>query len=155
MANAGASMVSMEFGLRGPAFTISTACSSSTHAIGQAFHMVRSGAVELAVAGGSEAPFRYGLLEAWEAMRGVSTDTGRPFSKGRSGMMLGEGAAMLVLEPMEAAKARGARIHGEVMGFGMSSDAHHITQPSAEGAALAIGAALRDAGLHPEAVGYT
>ena len=154
MANAGASMVSMEFGLRGPAFTISTACSSSSHAIGQAFHMVRSGVAELALAGGSEAPFSYGLLKAWEAMRVISTDTCRPFSKDRSGMILGEGAAMLVLEPMETAKARGARIHGEVVGFGMSSDAHHITQPSSDGAALAIGAALHDAGVRPEAVEY-
>jgi nodulation protein E len=154
MANAGASMLSMEFGMRGPAFTVSTACSSSSHAIGLAYQMVRSGAVQMALAGGSEAPFSYGLLKAWEAMRVISTDTCRPFSSNRSGMILGEGAGMLVLEPMEAAKARGARIHGEVVGFGMSSDAHHITQPSAEGAALAIGAALRDAGLAPEAVGY-
>ena len=154
MANAGASMVSMEFGLRGPAFTISTACSSATHAIGLASQMVRTGAAELALAGGSEAPFSYGLLKAWEAMRVISTDTCRPFSRDRRGMILGEGAAVLVLEPWEGARARGARIHGEVAGFGMSSDAHHITQPSAEGAALAVAAALRDAGIAPEAVGY-
>jgi len=154
MANAGASMLSMEFGLRGPAFTLSTACSSSSHAIGLAFQMVRSGAVELALAGGSEAPFSYGLLKAWEAMRVISTDTCRPFSRNRTGMILGEGAAVLVLEPLAAARARGARIHGEIIGFGMSSDAHHITQPSAEGAALALAAALRDAQLAPEAIGY-
>jgi nodulation protein E len=154
MANAGASMLSMEFGLRGPAFTISTACSSSSHAIGLAFQMVRSGAVELALAGGSEAPFSYGLLKAWEAMRVISTDTCRPFSRDRRGMILGEGAAMLVLEPYDAARARGARILGELVGFGMSSDAHHITQPSADGAALAVSAALRDAGLPPDAIGY-
>ncbi len=154
MANAGASMLSMEFGLRGPAFTLSTACSSSSHAVGLAFQMVRSGAAEMALAGGSEAPFSYGLLKAWEAMRVISTDTCRPFSRDRKGMILGEGAAMLVLEPWEAARARGARIHGEIVGFGMSSDAHHITQPAAEGAALAIAAALRDAGLAPDAIGY-
>jgi len=154
MANAGASMLSIEFGLRGPAFTISTACSSSSHAIGLAFQMVRSGAARLALAGGSEAPFSYGLLKAWEAMRVISTDTCRPFSRDRKGMILGEGAGVLVLEPWEAARARGARIHGEIVGFGMSSDAHHITQPSAEGAALAISAALRDAGLAPESIGY-
>lgn len=154
MANAAASMLSMEFGLRGPAFTISTACSSSSHAIGLASQMVRSGAAELALAGGSEAPFSYGLLKAWEAMRVISTDTCRPFSRDRRGMILGEGAAMLVLEPYDAARARGARIHGELVGFGMSSDAHHITQPSAEGAALALSAALRDAGLAPDAIGY-
>jgi nodulation protein E len=154
MANAGASMLSMEFGLRGPAFTISTACSSSTHAIGLAAQMVRSGAAQLALAGGSEAPFSYGLLKAWEALRVISPDTCRPFSRDRKGMILGEGAAMLVLEPYEAARARGARIHGELVGFGMSSDAHHITQPSAEGAALALSAALRDAELGPESIGY-
>ncbi|HUK53608.1 MAG TPA: beta-ketoacyl-[acyl-carrier-protein] synthase family protein [Candidatus Binatia bacterium] len=154
MANAGASMLSMEFGIRGPAFTVSSACSSSAHAIGLAFQMVRSGAAPLALAGGSEAPFSLGLLKAWEAMRVISPDTCRPFSLGRSGMVLGEGAAILVLEPLEAARARGARVHGEIIGFGMSSDAHHITQPSADGAALAISAALRDAGLSPEAVGY-
>ncbi|HXZ18653.1 MAG TPA: beta-ketoacyl synthase N-terminal-like domain-containing protein, partial [Candidatus Acidoferrales bacterium] len=107
MANAGASMLSMEFGLRGPAFTLSTACSSSSHAIGLAYQMVRSGTAELALAGGSEAPFSYGLLKAWEAMRVISTDTCRPFSRDRKGMILGEGAAMLVLEPWEAARARG------------------------------------------------
>ncbi|HKM90883.1 MAG TPA: beta-ketoacyl-[acyl-carrier-protein] synthase family protein [Candidatus Acidoferrales bacterium] len=154
MANAAASMLSMEFGLRGPAFTISTACSSSSHAIGLAAQMVRSGAAQLALAGGSEAPFSYGLLKAWEAMRVISPDTCRPFSRDRKGMILGEGAAMLVLEPYEAARARGARIHGELVGFGMSSDAHHITQPSAEGAALALSAALRDADLAPESIGY-
>ncbi len=154
MANAAASVLSMEFGLRGPAFTISTACSSSSHAIGLAGQMVRSGAAQLALAGGSEAPFSYGLLKAWEAMRVISPDTCRPFSRDRKGMILGEGAAMLVLEPYEAARARGARVHGELVGFGMSSDAHHITQPSADGAALALSAALRDADLAPESIGY-
>jgi nodulation protein E len=154
MANAGASMLSMEFGIRGPAFTVSSACSSAAHAIGLAFHMVRSGAAPFALAGGSEAPFSLGVLKAWEAMRVISPDTCRPFSRDRNGMILGEGAAILVLEPLEAARARGARIHGEVTGFGMSSDAHHITQPSADGAALAISAALQDAELAPEAVGY-
>jgi nodulation protein E len=151
MANAGASHISMEFGITGPSFTISTACSSAGHAIGQAFWMVRSGMTDLALAGGSEAPFSFGILKAWEAMRVVSPETCRPFSKDRRGMMLGEGAAMLVLEPLEAALARGARIHAEIVGFGMSADACHITQPSAEGAAKAMRAALRDAGLAPEA----
>lgn len=154
MANAGASHISMEFGITGPAYTVSTACSSSAHAIGQAFHMIRSGQVELALAGGSEAPFSYGILKAWEAMRVVSQDTCRPFSKDRTGMILGEGAAMFVLEPFEAALARGAGILGEIVGFGMSSDASHITQPSSEGAARAMRAALRDAEIAPEQVGY-
>jgi len=154
MANAGASHISMEFGITGPSFTISTACSSAAHAIGQAFWMVRSGITDLAITGGSEAPFSFGILKAWEAMRVVSPETCRPFSKDRRGMILGEGGAMLVLEPFEAAQARGARIHAEIVGFGMSADACHITQPSAEGAARAMRAALRDCGLDREAIGY-
>jgi nodulation protein E len=154
MANAGASHISMEFGITGPSFTISTACSSAGHAIGQAFWMIRSGAVDLALTGGSEAPFSFGILKAWEAMRVVSPDTCRPFSRDRHGMVLGEGAAMLVLEPLDAALARGARIHAEIVGFGMSADAGHITQPSSDGAMRAMRAALRDSGLAPEQIGY-
>jgi nodulation protein E len=154
MANAGASYISMEFGISGPAYTVSTACSSSSHAIGQAFRMVRDGQVELAITGGSEAPFSFGFLKAWEAMRVVSPDTCRPFSLGRQGMILGEGGAMLVLEPLEAARARGARPYAEIVGFGMSSDAKHITQGSVEGPARAMRSALQDAGVQPESVGY-
>jgi nodulation protein E len=154
MSNAGASHISMEFGLHGPAFTISTACSSSAHAIGNALWMVRSGAAPMAIAGGSEAPLFLGGLKAWEAMRVVSPDTCRPFSVNRSGMVLGEAGAMLVLEPLESALARGATPLAEILGFGMSADACHVTQPSAEGAARAIRSALRDGGLVPEQVGY-
>jgi nodulation protein E len=154
MSNAGASHISMEFGLHGPAYTISTACSSSAHAIGNALWMVRSGAAPLAIAGGSESPLFLGGLKAWEAMRVVSPDTCRPFSANRSGMILGEGGAMLVLEPLDRALARGAKPLAEIVGFGMSADACHVTQPSAEGAAKAIRAALRDGGLAPEQVGY-
>jgi nodulation protein E len=154
MANAGASHISMEFGITGPAFTISTACSSAAHAIGQAYQMVGAGTSDLAITGGSEAPFSLGILKAWEAMRVVSPETCRPFSKDRRGMILGEGAAMFVLEPLEAARARGARIHAELVGFGMSADACHITQPSVDGAARAMRAALRSARLAPEQIGY-
>lgn len=154
MANAGASHISMEFGINGPAFTISTACSSAAHAIGQAFQMVALGSTDLAITGGSEAPFSLGILKAWEAMRVVSPETCRPFSKDRHGMILGEGSAMFVLEPLEAAQARGARIHAELVGFGMSADACHITQPSVDGAARAMRAALRNAKLAPEQIGY-
>jgi nodulation protein E len=154
MANAGASQISMEFGITGPAYTISTACCSSNHAIGQAFWMVRQGIVDLAIAGGSEAPFSFGVLKAWEAMRVISSDTCRPFSKDRRGLILGEGGAMLILESLAAAKARGATIHAEVVGFGMSSDAHHITHLSIDGPVRAMRAALRDAQLLPEQVGY-
>jgi nodulation protein E len=154
MANAGASRISLEYGITGPVYTVSTACSSANHAIGQAFWMVRNGTAETAIAGGSEAPFSTGLLKAWEAMRVVSPDICRPFSRDRRGLILGEGAAMLVLEPLERAQARGATIWGEIAGFGMSSDAHHITQPSALGPARAMRAALRDADAPAEAVGY-
>jgi nodulation protein E len=154
MENAAASRISLETGVVGPTYTISTACSSSNHAIGQAFWMVRSGVVNMAITGGSEAVFSLGFLKAWEAMRVVSPDTCRPFSKDRRGLILGEGAAMLVLEPLETARARGAMILGEIAGFGMSSDAFHITQPSPDGAARAMRAALTDAGIGGDEIGY-
>jgi nodulation protein E len=154
MGNAGASAISSEFGITGPVYTVSTACSSANHAIGQAFWMVRHGIVDAALAGGSEAPFSLGFLKSWEALRVVSPDTCRPFSHDRRGLILGEGAGVLVLEPWEAARARGAQIWGEIAGFGMSSDAHHLTQPLSSGAAQAMRAALADAGTPPEAIGY-
>lgn len=154
MANAGASAISLEFGITGPAFTISTACSSSAHAIGLAFQMVRSGTAEVAITGGSEAPFSCGILKAWEAMRVVSPTVCRPFSKDRDGMILGEGAAMLTIESLDHAHARGAKPLAEIVGFGMSSDAHHITQPSPEGAAKAMRMAITDAAISPEQIGY-
>lgn len=154
MANAGASHICMQFGLEGPAYTVSTACASSNHAIGQAFWMVRSGAAPVAIAGGSEAPFFLGGLKAWEAMRVISKDTCRPFSAERTGMVLGEGAAMLVLETLDFALARGARPLAEIVGFGMSADAGHITQPVSTGAVRAMRGAMRDSGLAPEQIGY-
>ncbi len=154
MGNAGASHISMEFGITGPSYTVTTACSSSAHAIGQAYWMVRNGVSDLAVTGGSEAPFSYAFLKAWEAMRVVSQDTCRPFSNDRTGMIMGEGGAMFVLEPLDKAKARGAEILGEIRGFGMSADASHITMPNAPGAARAMRAALRDAALEPSQIGY-
>lgn len=154
MGNAAASRISLEYGIVGPTYTVSTACSSANHAIGQAFWMVRSGIADIAITGGSEAVFVPGLLHAWAAMRVVSPDTCRPFSKDRRGLILGDAGAMLVLEPLDAAKARGARIYGEIAGFGMSSDAHHITQPSSEGAVRAMRSALADAGMAIEEIGY-
>jgi nodulation protein E len=154
MSNAGASRISYEFGIQGPCYTISTACSSSNHALGQAFWMVRSGQVTAAVAGGSEAVFAEGLLRAWEAMRVVTPDLCRPFSADRRGLSLGEGAGMLVLENWEHAHARGIPILGEIIGFGMSSDAHHITQPCVEGPIKALRWALRDAALQPDRIHY-
>ena len=154
MGNAGTSAIAHEFGIVGPAYTVCTACSSSNHAIGQAFWMVRSGIADAAIAGGAETPFSLGFLKAWEAMRIVAPDTCRPFSRERRGLILGEGAGMLVLEPLDDARARGARVWGEIAGFGMSSDAHHLTQPLPEGASRAMRAALADAEAAPEAIGY-
>jgi nodulation protein E len=154
MANAGASQISMELGITGPTYTVSTACSSANHAIGQAFRLVSGGLADMAVTGGSEAPFTLGILKAWEAMRVIAPDTCRPFSKDRRGMILGEGGAMMILENFDAAKARGAKIYAEICGMGMSSDAHHLTQPTVEGPSRAMREALREAGLAPEEIGY-
>ena len=154
MTNAGASRLSLEFGIYGPAYTVSTACSSSNHALGQAFWMIRNGQVKAAIAGGSEAVFAEGLLRAREAMRVVSPEPCRPFSKDRPGLSLGEGAGMLVLEDWEHASRRGANILGEVAGFGMSSDAHHITQPLAAGPERSMRWALQDASLASEQIDY-
>ncbi len=154
MANAAVSHICMEYGLTGPAFTISSACSSSNHAIGQALELVRSGRADVALTGGSEAPLSFATLKGWEAMRVVSPDTCRPFSRDRKGLVLGEGGAILVLEPLDRARARGARVYAELAGAGMSADAHHITQPTVAGPAHAMRAALEDAGLAPESVGY-
>ena len=154
MANAATSHITIEFGLHGPAYTVSSACSSANHAIGQAFWLIRSGVADAAITGGSEAPFSLAHLKTWEAMRVVAPDVCRPFSKDRRGMILGEGAGMMVLESLDAAQSRGATILGEIVGFGMSSDASHLTMPSTEGAARAIRSALADANLAPEQVGY-
>jgi nodulation protein E len=154
MSNAGASHISMDLGLSGPVYTISTACSSANHAIGQAFRLVRDAEADFAVTGGSEAIFTVGMLKAWEAMRVSAPDTCRPFSKDRRGMILGEGGAILILEPLDAAKARGAKVYAEICGFGMTSDAHHLTQPTVDGPARAMRGALREAALAPETVGY-
>jgi nodulation protein E len=154
MSNAGASHIAMDLGMSGPTYTVSTACSSANHAIGQAFRLVRDGEADAAMTGGSESIFNIGMLKAWEAMRVIAPDTCRPFSKDRRGMILGEGGAMMVLEPMDAAKARGAKIFAEICGFGMTADAHHLTQPAVHGPVRAMRWALREAGLAPEDVGY-
>lgn len=153
MASNGASQVAIELGIKGPALTISTACASGAHAIGMAFHMVRSGMVTAALAGAHEAPLTRAFLRAWDSMRVVSPTSCRPFSADRDGMSLAEGAAVLVLETLESAHARDAEIFAEVLGFGMSTDAHHITQPRAEGPAQAMRAALDDAALTQNATG--
>ncbi len=144
MSSSGASNIAIDLGIAGHVLNIATACASGTHAIGLAFHMVRSGMAPAAITGGHEAPLTFGFLRAWDSMRVVSPTSCRPFAADRDGMTLGEGAAMLAVEPLEAAQARGARIYAEIVGFGMSADAHHITQPHAEGAAEAILRALAD-----------
>ena len=152
MPNAPASQISMFFGIKGPTYAVSTACASATHSIGQAFHLVRSGAVTCAVAGGAEAQLTTGTVKAWEAMRILAPDTCRPFSRERKGMVLGEGAAILVLETLDHAAARGADILGEIVGFGMSADAGDLTAPDPDGMVRAMAAALADASLPPEAI---
>jgi nodulation protein E len=154
MPSAGASHISMKHGLRGPSFTMSTACASSGHAIGMALWLLRTGAIEAAVAGGSEAMLNHGSLCAWAALRVISPTTCRPFSSERSGMILGEGGAMLMLETLNAARARGARIYAELAGFGMTADAHHLTAPSLEGPVSAMRSALTDAHLEPGDIDY-
>ena len=154
MANAAASLVSMAHGLTGPAWCVSTACASSNHAIGQAFHLIRHGGADAALAGGAEAGLALGPLKAWESLRVMSRTACRPFSRNRSGMVLGEGAAVLVLEELSVANARGAPILCELVGFGMTADAQDIVQPSVDGARRAMRLALDDAGLAPEDVEY-
>jgi nodulation protein E len=154
MNNAAVSQVSMEFNLRGPSFTVATACASSNHAMGQAFNMVRSGMAKVMVTGGSESMLCFGGIKAWEGLRVMSRDACRPFSATRNGMVQGEGAGVFVFEDYDHAKARGAHILCEVAGFAMSSDASDIVMPSKQGAARAIAGALKDAKVNPDQIGY-
>ena len=154
MNNAAASHVSMEYNLKGPTFTVSTACASSNHAIAQAFQMVRSGLSDVMVTGGAESMLCFGGVKAWEGLRVMSKDACRPFSANRNGMVQGEGAAIFVLENFDKAKKRGAEILAEVIGYAMSSDASDIVMPSKQGAARAIKGALHDAQLRLEDVKY-
>ncbi len=161
MANAAASWVSIEHGFGGPNLTYSTACSSSAVAVGEAWRRIRSGDAQIMLAGGSEAPLNFGTLKAWEALKTLAmedpddpTASCKPFAKDRSGMVLGEGAAMLVLEDWERAERRGARIRGELIGYGLSTDSAHITRPTVEGQARAMALALRSAELMPDRIGY-
>ena len=154
MNNAAASHVSMEFNLKGPSFTVASACASSNHAMAQAFQMVHGGLAPVMVTGGSESMLCFGGVKAWEGLRVMSKDACRPFSANRNGMVQGEGAGIFVFEEYEHACARGADILAEVAGFAMSSDAADIVMPSKQGAARAISGALRDAKLNREDVGY-
>ena len=154
MHNAPAAWIGIEHNVRGPNLTYSTACSSSSVAIGEAWLRIAAGGLDLAFAGGSEAPLSLGSMKAWEAMHTLAAvdaaapgTSCKPFSKNRSGMVLGEGAAIVVLEPLDRALARGARIHGELIGYGLTTDSAHIARPSVEGQAAAMRAALSTAGI--------
>jgi nodulation protein E len=154
MPSAVASQLSMDLGVEGPVFAVSSACASSNHAVAQALMLVQSGLVDVALVVGSDAPFSYGLLKAWEALRVLSPDTCRPFSEDRKGVVLGEGAGALVFESEQHARRRGARIYAELLGCGMSADAGHITEPSVEGASRAIRSALQSAAIPADAIDY-
>jgi nodulation protein E len=154
MISAAASQVSMKFGLRGPTFCVSSACSSANHAMGEAYWMVRTGRARAAVAGGAEAEITLTSQRSWESIRVMAPDTCRPFSLGRRGMVIGEGAGMVVMERYDDAKARGANILAELVGYGLSADASDIVMPDKNGAAKAIRIALESGGLNPEDVTY-
>jgi nodulation protein E len=154
MTNAAASHLSMAHNIKGPSLTVSTACASSNHAIGLAFQMVRSGMARAMLAGGGDAMLTFGGIKAWEGLRVMSKTACRPFSANRSGMVQGEGAGVFVLETYEGAKARGAEILAELIGFSMTSDAGDIVMPNQQGAVRAIRGALRDACLDPQDIGY-
>jgi 3-oxoacyl-[acyl-carrier-protein] synthase II len=161
MNNAAAGHISIDHGLRGPSFTYSTACSSSAIAIGEACRAIRHGYVDAAIAGGAESLLTLGTIRAWEALRTLAVTNAndpaascRPFSKDRTGLVLAEGAGMLVLETLDHASRRGARIHAEIIGYGAASDASHLTRPGEEGQVRAVRLALADAGTSPDEIDY-
>ena len=161
MNNATAAHLSMEFGLKGPSNTVSNACASSATAIGDAFRQIRHGYADAMLVGGSDALLTKGTIKAWQAMQTLAKPHAdgpqascRPFSKDRSGLVLSEGSAMLVLEDWDTAKRRGAPILAELAGYASTTDAHHLTQPEAHGQANAMSLALKDAALNPSDIGY-
>jgi 3-oxoacyl-[acyl-carrier-protein] synthase II len=161
MNNAAGAWIGIEHGLTGPNLTYSTACSSSAVAVGEAWLRVRSGSAPLALAGGAEAPLTLGTLKAWEALKTLATEdpldpaaSCKPFARDRSGLVLGEGAAVVVLEDWQHARRRGAEIFGELVGYGLVTDSAHITRPSIDGQARALDLALESARVAPDDVGY-
>jgi nodulation protein E len=154
MPSAPASQISMACGIRGPVFTVSSACASSNHAIATAVWLLRNSVIDSAVVGGTEAPLTYGILKAWEAMRVMAPDTCRPFDRHRKGLVLAEGAGMLVLERADHARSRGAEILAQIAGVGMSADAADLVAPTLDGAASAIRACLADANLSVNDIDY-
>jgi nodulation protein E len=154
MPGAPAGQVSMNHGLRGPVFGVTSACASANHAVSLAADQIRLGRADVMLAGGTDAPLAYGVLKGWEALRALAKETCRPFSADRDGLVIGEGAGMAVLESFEHAAARGAPILAELAGAGLSGDATDIVAPTVEGPASAMAACLADAGLNPEDVDY-
>ena len=154
MHNAATSQISIDYDIFGPSFTISTACASSSHAIGQAFQMIRSGSMLSMIAGGSESMLCYGGLKAWEGLRITAKEKCRPFCATRDGMIQGEGATVYVLEELEHALKRGAEIYAEIVGFSMTSDSSDFLNPSVDGLIRAMSLALSDANLSPIDINY-
>ncbi len=160
MHNAATSQICMEYGAEGPALSTATACSSSGHALGEAYHLIQLGLADIMLAGGADAPITYGMMRCWESVRVLASGNGnpvtacRPFSADREGLVIGEGAGILVLEELEHAKRRGAKIYAELAGFGLSSDASHMTQPTVAGPVRAIRMALEQAQVAPDEVDY-
>jgi len=161
MTSAAAGHISIDYAVRGPTITYSTACSSSALAIGEACRAIRHGYIDAAIAGGTESLLSLGTIRAWEALRTLAaTDADdpaascRPFSKDRTGLVLAEGAGIVVLESLEHAARRGAAVHAELLGFGAASDAQHMTRPALEGQVDAMRLALADSGIAPDEVDY-
>ncbi|MDP2355712.1 MAG: beta-ketoacyl-[acyl-carrier-protein] synthase family protein [Beijerinckiaceae bacterium] len=154
MPAAAAAQVSMVLGLRGPVFGVTSACSSANHALCAAVDQIRSGRADIMLAGGADAPIQYGILKAWEAMRVLARDGCRPFSNDRDGLVLADGAGIAVLETLDGALARGARILAEIVGCGLSADASDVVSPGVDGPIAAIQACLDDAELSPAGVDY-
>jgi nodulation protein E len=154
MASAPASRIAKELGARGPVFGVSSACASSNHAMITGMMLIRAGLIDVAVVGGTDSCFYESYLQVWDVLRAVSSETCRPFSTGRKGLIIGEGAGILVLERAGRAAARGANVVARLLGGGMSSDAGDLIAPDSSGMARAMRAAVADAGLEPDAVGY-
>jgi 3-oxoacyl-(acyl-carrier-protein) synthase len=161
MSNAAAGWIAIEHGLSGPNLTYSTACSSSAVAIGEAARRIAGGEVDVMIAGGSEAPLNFGTLTAWDALKTLASEdpegaakSCRPFAGNRTGLVLGEGAAFVILEDWEHARSRGAQIKAEFAGYGLCTDSSHITRPTVEGQAAAMRLALASASMRPEEVGH-
>ena len=150
MSTAALSALSLAYGIQGICFVVSSACASGAHAIGEGFQMIRSGRTDIALVGGTEAAVTFGIWKAWHALNAMSPDGCRPFCATRNGLALGEGAAMFILESERSVQRRGAEVLGELVGYGYSSDAYHITQPSQAGVEIAIRGAFQDAGVDPE-----